>query len=99
MAILNIGSLNWDHAFKVSHLPAKGETVAAKSANLSLGGKGQNGAIKQPRTRSDLMRVLISLTAPPSAPLGSTPSHNPVNYCVISARYRQAFCVMLWLRP
>ena len=65
MAILNIGSLNWDHAFKVSHLPAKGETVAAKSANLSLGGKGQNGAIKQPRTRSDLMRVLISLTAPP----------------------------------
>ena len=36
---------------------------------------------------------------PPSASLGSTPSHNPVNYCVISARYRQAFCVMLWLRP
>ncbi len=47
MAILNIGSLNWDHAFKVSHLPAKGETVAAKSANLSLGGKGQNGGCCQ----------------------------------------------------
>ena len=75
MAILNIGSLNWDHAFKVSHLPAKGETVAAKSANLSLGGKGQNGAIKQPRPRSDLMRVLISLTAPPSNPQHTDSSH------------------------
>ena len=36
---------------------------------------------------------------PPSASLGSTLFHNPVNYCVISARYRQAFGVMLWLRP
>lgn len=45
MSILNIGSLNWDHAFKVSHLPAKGETVAAKSATLSLGGKGLNYSI------------------------------------------------------
>ena len=68
MAILNIESLNWDHAFKVSHLPAKGETVAAKSANLSLGGKGQNGAVKLMKTRIRLlpqpksMRSIIDAT-------------------------------------
>ena len=43
-------------------------------------------------------RVRIPVCPPPASP-DITPAHNTLNYSVVSARYRRAFCVMLWLRP
>ncbi|MBL6856277.1 MAG: hypothetical protein ISQ88_07870 [Rhodobacteraceae bacterium] len=45
------------------------------------------------------MPYLASLPTPPSASPDSTPAHNTLNYSVVSARYRRAFCVMHGLRP
>ena len=45
------------------------------------------------------MYDLVWLTAPPSASPDCKLAHNCVNYCVVSARYRRAFCVMHGLRP
>ena len=45
------------------------------------------------------MLNLVCLTTPPPTSPDITSAHNCVNYSVVSARYRRAFCVMLWLRP
>ena len=45
MTIFNLGSINNDHFFEVSHLPAPGETVASKAYFSGLGGKGANLSI------------------------------------------------------
>ena len=37
--------------------------------------------------------------APPTTSPDRTPAHNTLNYSVVLARYRRAFCVMLALRP
>jgi ribokinase len=42
MAIYNFGSINIDHFYRVSHFPGPGETLAAKSYTIGLGGKGAN---------------------------------------------------------
>lgn len=42
MAIWNLGSINIDHFYKVPHLPAPGETLAARDYHMGLGGKGAN---------------------------------------------------------
>ncbi|MDW4549178.1 PfkB family carbohydrate kinase [Defluviimonas sp. D31] len=42
MTIYNLGSINIDHFYRVPHLPAPGETLAAESYTVGLGGKGAN---------------------------------------------------------
>lgn len=40
--IFNLGSINIDHFYRVPHLPAPGETLAASGYAMGLGGKGAN---------------------------------------------------------
>lgn len=42
MAILNIGSLNIDHVYRVAHLVRPGETLSAEGLEVKPGGKGAN---------------------------------------------------------
>lgn len=43
--IWNLGSINIDYIYEVSHLPAPGETLAAISYGFGLGGKGANMSV------------------------------------------------------
>lgn len=45
MAILNVGSINWDTVLRVPHLPHAGETIVATSSARGLGGKGLNQSV------------------------------------------------------
>jgi ribokinase len=45
MKILNFGSLNLDYVYKVESFVNAGETIAANSLNMSMGGKGLNQSI------------------------------------------------------
>ncbi|RNF34851.1 ribokinase [Paracoccus methylarcula] len=45
MAIWNLGSINIDHVYRMEHLPLPGETLAASSYSVGLGGKGANQSI------------------------------------------------------
>ena len=45
MTIFNLGSINIDHVYRVPHLPAPGETIAATECHTGLGGKGANQSI------------------------------------------------------
>lgn len=45
MRVLNIGSINIDHVYKVDHFVRAGETVAGQSYNIFAGGKGFNQSI------------------------------------------------------
>lgn len=40
--IYTLGSINIDHFYRLPHLPAPGETLAAESYRVGLGGKGAN---------------------------------------------------------
>lgn len=43
--IFNLGSINIDHVYRVPHLPAPGETLAALGYAVGLGGKGANQSV------------------------------------------------------
>ena len=43
--ILNFGSINIDHVYRVPHMPAPGETLPVSSYDRYLGGKGANQSI------------------------------------------------------
>ena len=45
MTIYNLGSINVDHIYKVSHLPQAGETISSFCYSVGLGGKGINQSI------------------------------------------------------
>ncbi|MCA8883182.1 MAG: ribokinase [Rhodobacteraceae bacterium] len=45
MPILNFGSINIDHVYRLATLPHPGETIAAASLETGLGGKGANQSI------------------------------------------------------
>lgn len=45
MKIVNFGSLNLDHVYRVSHAVTTGETLAASSFQILLGGKGLNQSV------------------------------------------------------
>jgi ribokinase len=45
MKILNFGSLNIDHVYKVDHFVRPGETLQSKGYRQYCGGKGQNQSI------------------------------------------------------
>lgn len=45
MTVFNLGSINVDLFYRVAHLPLPGETLAAKSHDVGLGGKGANQSV------------------------------------------------------
>lgn len=47
--IYNLGSINIDHFYRVGHLPAPGETLAAEHYGVGLGGKGANQSVAAAR--------------------------------------------------
>lgn len=49
MAIWNLGSINIDYVYRLPHLPKPGETLAATSHSIGLGGKGANQSIAAAR--------------------------------------------------
>ena len=55
--ILNFGSINIDHVYRVASLPAAGETVASQSYNKFLGGKGVNQSIAIARAGGQVNHV------------------------------------------
>ncbi|MDI6601499.1 MAG: ribokinase [Thermoanaerobacteraceae bacterium] len=57
MKAVVIGSINMDFTMGVEHLPAKGETIAARSFKESPGGKGANQAAALSRLGADVMMI------------------------------------------
>ncbi len=45
MKVLNIGSLNIDYVYNVSHIVRPGETIATSDMNIYPGGKGINQSV------------------------------------------------------
>lgn len=45
MRVLNFGSLNIDHTYRLSHFPLPGETMSADSYQIYCGGKGLNQSV------------------------------------------------------
>ena len=45
MKVLNIGSLNIDYVYNVSHIVRPGETLATSDMNIYPGGKGINQSV------------------------------------------------------
>ena len=50
MKIVNLGSLNVDHVYRVDRFLLPGETKASKGLNDNAGGKGLNQSIAAART-------------------------------------------------
>lgn len=57
MAIFNLGSINADHVYRVPHLPQPGETLAAASFSIGLGGKGTNQSVAAARAGSTVFHI------------------------------------------
>ena len=57
MTIFNLGSINADHAYRVGHLPAPGETLAARSLVTGLGGKGANQSVAAARAGARVVHM------------------------------------------
>lgn len=57
MAIFNLGSINADLVYRVPHLPAPGETLAATSFSRGLGGKGANMSVAAARAAARCVHI------------------------------------------
>lgn len=57
MAIFNLGSINADNVYRVSHLPAPGETLAATTYERGLGGKGANMSVAAARAAARVVHI------------------------------------------
>lgn len=57
MAIYNLGSINADFFYRVPHLPAAGETLAATSVLRGLGGKGTNMSVAGARAAARMVHI------------------------------------------
>lgn len=57
MAIWNLGSINIDHVYRLPHLPAPGETLAALSFASGLGGKGANQSVAAARAGARVQHI------------------------------------------
>lgn len=55
--IWNLGSINIDHFYGLTHLPQPGETLAAHSYRQGLGGKGANMSIAAARAAGRVMHI------------------------------------------
>ena len=54
MKIVNLGSLNVDHVYRVDHFLLPGETKASQSLTANAGGKGLNQSVAAARTGVDV---------------------------------------------
>ena len=57
MTIYNLGSINIDMVYQVPHLPAPGETLAAKTYSQGLGGKGANMSVAAARAAARVRHI------------------------------------------
>ncbi len=57
MTIFNLGSINIDHFYRLPHLPAPGETLAATDYSLGLGGKGANQSAAAAKAGAKVVHV------------------------------------------
>lgn len=57
MTIFNLGSINADHFYRLPHLPAPGETLAATLYERGLGGKGANQSVAAARAGADVRHI------------------------------------------
>jgi len=55
--IWNLGSINADNFYLLSHLPAAGETIAARDFRQGLGGKGANMSVAAARAGTRVMHI------------------------------------------
>lgn len=55
--IWNLGSINIDNSYEVTHLPAAGETLAARSYHCGLGGKGANMSVAAARAAAPVSHI------------------------------------------
>jgi ribokinase len=51
------GSVNIDHFYRVAHLPGAGETLAATSYRMELGGKGANQSVAAARAGAECRHI------------------------------------------
>ena len=52
--VLNFGSLNMDHVYKVKHFVMPGETLSSENLQLFCGGKGLNQSIALARAGANV---------------------------------------------
>jgi len=57
MKVVNVGSLNIDHVYRVSHIAAPGETLASSSYARFAGGKGANQSVALARAGATVLHV------------------------------------------
>lgn len=57
MTIWNLGSINVDHFYYLSHLPKPGETLLAASRTTGLGGKGANMSVAAARAGAHVRHI------------------------------------------
>ncbi len=57
MAVWNLGSINIDRFYRVPHLPAAGETLAASEFDEGLGGKGANMSVAVARAAARVFHI------------------------------------------
>jgi len=57
MAIINIGSINIDHSYRLKHFLRPGETVACEQYLRGLGGKGMNQSIALQRAGAQVVHL------------------------------------------
>ncbi|RWR11257.1 ribokinase [Paenirhodobacter populi] len=57
MTVFNLGSINADHFYRLPHLPAPGETLAALDYATGLGGKGANQSVALARAGAEVRHV------------------------------------------
>lgn len=57
MRILNFGSLNLDHTYRVPHIAAPGETMTSQSLEIRPGGKGLNQSVALARAGAEVFHA------------------------------------------
>ncbi len=57
MTIFCFGSINIDHFYRLPHLPAPGETLAARAMESGLGGKGANQSVAAARAGARVVHL------------------------------------------
>ncbi len=57
MAILNFGSINWDHVYQVPHFVRPGETLGSTCYTKVLGGKGANQSVALARAGAQVAHI------------------------------------------
>jgi ribokinase len=57
MTVWTLGSINLDHVYQLARLPRPGETIAARSLAIGLGGKGANQSIAAARAGAAVRHI------------------------------------------